>query len=118
MPTSVRWEVTDSPQIPVKSGAACGRTESSAPYRMRWTYSVRISELPQASREKSRKTKGVFLVASRGLRGEIEIPRARFLIATFAFGEAKEKAVPQLLLSNIGSYIDNCIVDHCGKISR
>lgn len=28
-----------------------------------------------------------------------------------------EKVVPQLLISNIGSYIDNCIVDHCGKIS-
>lgn len=66
--------VLSAPQIPVKSGAACGRTESSAPYRMRWTYSVRISELPQASRERARKTKGVLLVASRGLRGKIEIP--------------------------------------------
>jgi hypothetical protein len=85
---------------------------------MRWTYSVRISELPQASREKSRKTKGVFWSLQGGSGGKSKSPRARFLFATFAFGEAKEKVVPQLLISNIGSYIDDCIVDHCGKISR
>ena len=83
--------VLSAPQIPVKSGAACGRTESSAPYRMRWTYSVRISELPQASREKSRKTKGGFLVASRGLRGEIEIPPGSFSFPNLFFWRSKRK---------------------------
>ena len=29
--TSARWEVTSSPQLPVKTGISCGRTESSAP---------------------------------------------------------------------------------------
>ena len=31
MPTSARWEVTNSPKILVKTAAFCGRTESSAP---------------------------------------------------------------------------------------
>ena len=31
MPTSARWEAANSPKSSVKSGAACGRTESSAP---------------------------------------------------------------------------------------
>lgn len=83
--------VLSAPEIPVKSGAACGRTESSAPYRMRWTYSVRISELPQASREKSRKTEAVFLVGSRGLRGEIEIPPGIVFFLQLFLSEKQKK---------------------------
>ena len=66
-----------------------------APYEA-FSKNVRNSEMLQVSREKSRKTEGVFLVASRGLRGKIEIPRARFLFVTFSFGEAKEKVRPHL----------------------
>ena len=31
MPTSARWEVANSPKIPIKTGTFSGRTESSAP---------------------------------------------------------------------------------------
>ena len=48
------------------------------------------------------KTEAVFLVGSRELRGEIEIPpRARFLFAAFSFGEAKEKVGRQPQISNM-----------------
>ena len=73
---------------------------------------VRNFELLQISREKSRKTEAVFLVGSRGLRGEIEIPPARFLFVTFSFGEAKENADGQSQTSNMSSYIAKCIVHH------
>ncbi len=46
--------------------------KSCSPYKV-FSRNVRNSELFHASREKSRKTEGVFLVGSRGLRGEIEI---------------------------------------------
>ena len=52
------------------------------------------------------------MVGSRGLRGEIEIPPARFLLPAFSFGEAKENAEGQLQISNTGSYIVMCIIDH------
>ena len=45
-----------------------------------YKYSARRFELFQISRERSKKTEAVFLVGSRGLRREIEIPRARFLL--------------------------------------
>ena len=41
------------------------------------------------------KTEAVFMVGSRELRGEIEIPPG-----SFSFGEAKENAIPQSLISN------------------
>ena len=69
--------------------------------------SVGNSELFQITREKTRKTEAVFLVGSRELRGEIEIPPG-----SFSFGEAKENAVPQSQLFKRGSYIVVCIVDH------
>ena len=47
------------------------------------------------------KTEAVFMVGSRELRGKIEIPRARFLFATFSFGEAKEKVGRQPQISNM-----------------
>ena len=77
---------------------------------MCWTYSVRISELHQASREKSRKTKGVFLVALRGSGGKSKSLRARFLFPVFSFGEAKEKTEGQPQIYNMRSYIAACII--------
>ena len=71
---------TDSPQIFEKTVQSAGRTESSAP-----TNSVGNFERYQASREKSRKTEAVFLVGSRGLRGEIEIPPVLKLQTSEAF---------------------------------
>ena len=48
------------------------------------------------------KTEAAFLVASRGLRGgKSKSPRARFLFATFSFGEAKEKVGRQPQISNM-----------------
>ena len=67
----------------------------------------KIFELLQTTREKSRKTEAVFLVGSRGLRGEIEIPPG-----SFSFGEATENADGQLLISNMSSNIVKRIVDH------
>lgn len=55
--------------------------------------SVGNFELLQVSRERSKKTEAVFLVGSRGLRREIEIPPG-----SFSFGEAKEKVEPQSLI--------------------
>ena len=73
MPTSARWEVANSPKISVKIGAFCRVDVGIDPYNA-CTDSVRNFELFLVSREKSRKTKAVFLVASRGGPGEIEIP--------------------------------------------
>ena len=47
-----------------------------------------------------------------GSGGKSKSPRARFLFATFSFGEAKEKVVPQLQISNMSSCIAKCIVNH------
>ena len=89
---------TDSPQIFEKTVQSAGRTESSVP-----TNSVGNFELYQASREKSRKTEGVFLVGSRG-PGEIEIPPDSFSFPIFSFGEAKENAGQQPQIFNTSSY--------------
>ena len=62
--------------------------------------SVRDFGLLQISREKSRKTEGVFLVGSRGSGGKSEFPRAHFLLPAFSFGEAKENAGQQLQVFN------------------
>ena len=153
MPTSARWEVTNSPKISVKStysaggqsrpplqgelrlvvgaddsvgplgsckfaeqfskkqvqtaGSMCtGKRQTHIrnapsprtavtgidPYEA-YKYSARRFELFQISRERSKKTEAVFLVGSRGLRREIEIPPG-----SFSFGEAKEKVEPQSLI--------------------
>ena len=63
------------------------------PYKS-FSNSVRNSELLQISRERSKKTEAVFLVALRGSGGKSKSPRARFLFVTFSFGEAKEKVRP------------------------
>ena len=158
MPTSARWEVTNSPKISVKStysaggqsrpplqgelrlvvgaddsvgplgsckfaeqfckkqvqtaGSMCtGKRQTHIrnapsprtavtgidPYEA-YKYSARRFELLQISRERSKKTEAVFLVASRRFRGKSKSLRARFLFATFSFGEAKEKVEPQSLI--------------------
>ena len=50
-----------------------------------YRHCIKNSELFQISREKSRKTEAVFLVGSRGLRGEIEIPPVLKLQTSEAF---------------------------------
>ena len=73
--------------------------------------SVRNFVLLQISREKTRKTEAVFLVAFKVAPGESEIFPARFLFVTFSFGEAKENVMPQPLRlpSRTG---------RCGRIRR
>ena len=61
---------------------------------------------------KVQKTEGVFLVGSRRTGGKSKSLRARFLLPAFSFGEAKENAEGQLQISNTGSYIVMCIIDH------
>ena len=73
---------------------------------------MRNFELLQITRERSKKTEEVFLVGSRRSGGKSKSLRARFLFATFSFGEAKEKVEPQLQIFKKISYIDMCIVDH------
>ena len=53
------------------------------------------------SRERSKKTEAVFLVGSRESEGKSKSPQARFLFATFSFGEAKEKVGRQPQISNM-----------------
>ena len=111
MPTSARWEVANSPKIPVKYGASCRVDVGIDPYEA-CTHGVRSFELLHISREKSRKTEGVFLVGSWRPGGKSKSLRARFLLPAFSFGEAKENAEGQLQISNTGSYIVMCIIDH------
>ena len=74
---------------------------------------ARNFELLQISREKSRKTEAVFLVALKGAPGgKSKSPRARFLFVTFSFGEAKEKVKLHPLISKKSSYLDKHIVNH------
>ena len=54
-----------------------------------------LAQSYQSSRERSKKTEAVFLVGSRESEGKSKSPQARFLFATFSFGEAKEKVGPQ-----------------------
>ena len=95
MPTSARWEVANSPKIPVKYGASCRVDVGIDPYEA-CTHGVRSFELLHISREKSRKTEAVFLVGSRESEGKSKSPQALFLLPAFSFGEAKENAVPHL----------------------
>ncbi len=111
MPTSARWEVTNSPQIPVKSVYTAGSMWASTPTKL-FSRNVGNFELLQISREKSRKTEGVFPVASRGSGGKSKSPRARFLFPIFSFGEAKEKIEGQPLISNMSFCIPKCFVPH------
>ena len=55
-----------------------------------------LTHICQSSRERSKKTEAVFLVGSRRSGGKSKSLRARFLFATFSFGEAKEKVGRQL----------------------
>ena len=64
------------------------------------------------SREKSRKTEGVFLVASRGFRGEIEIPPGSFSFCHFFFWRSKRKSDTAAADFRKCSYIDRLVVDH------
>ena len=54
---------------------------------------------PAAARERSKKTEAVFLVASRGLRGEIRNPTGRFFsfANVFFFGGTKKKMLKRPL---------------------
>ena len=74
---------------------------------------VRNFELFQITREKSRKTEGVFLVGSRRSGGKSKSLRARFLLPAFSFGEAKENADGQLQISKKGSYIVKLAIKNC-----
>ncbi len=53
---------------------------------------VQIAELLQASRERSKKTEAVFLVALKGAPGEIEIPPGSFSFCNFFFWRSKRKS--------------------------
>ena len=97
MPTSARWEVANSPKIPVKYGASCRGDVGIDPYEA-CTHGVRSFELLHISREKSRKTEEVFLVGSRRPGGKSKSLRARFLLEK-GLGEAKENADGQSLIS-------------------
>ena len=79
MPTSARWEVANSPKIPVKYGASCRVDVGIDPYEA-CTHGVRSFELLHISREKSRKTEEVFQVGSRRAGGKSKSIRARFLL--------------------------------------
>ena len=61
----------------------------------------RISTLFLLPREKSRKTEEVFWSVQGGSGGKSKSPRARFLFATFSFGEAKEKVGLHLQISRV-----------------
>ena len=87
-----------------KTGASCRVDVGIDPYNA-YRRCIKNSELHQASREKSRKTEGVFLVGSRGAGGKSKSPRARFLFPIFSFGEAKEKTERQPQISNTSSYL-------------
>ena len=80
MPTSAHRGVSNSPKISVKSVQSAWADVGIGPYNA-FKNRVGIFELFLVSRERSKKTEAVFLVGSRGLRGEIEIPPgARFLL--------------------------------------
>ena len=77
-----------------------------------------LREMPEISSSfsnfagKIQENRGGFLGRFKGLRGEIEIPRARFLFPVFSFGEAKEKTEGQPQIFKKNSYIDMCTIDH------
>ena len=73
-----------------KNGAFCRVDVGIDPYNT-YADNIRNSELLQISRERSKKTEAVFLVALRGLRGEIEIPPGSFSFASVFFWRSKRK---------------------------
>ena len=72
---------------------------------------IRNSELFQISREKSKKTEAVFLVALKEVRGEIEIPPGSFSFCHFFFWRSKRKSETAVANFKKHSYIDKRIVD-------
>ena len=100
MPFLQKYDITFL-RPPTIGGAAFSKKPADRVIRLYKTYkiSVRSSELFQIARERSKKTEGVFLVASRRSGGKSKSLRARFLFPVFSFGEAKENAVPQSLIS-------------------
>ena len=101
MPTSARWAAANLPKISEKTvhpaGAMCtgkrqthirnapsSRTAVTSidPYNA-YRRCIKNSELHQASREKSRKTEGVFLVGSRGAGGNQNPPGLVFFSQSF-----------------------------------
>ena len=70
-------------------------------------------KLYQITREKSRKTEGVFLVGSRRSGGKSKSLRARFLLPAFSFGEAKENAEGQSQIFNMRSLIIEFLLELC-----
>ena len=60
-----------------------------------------LTYIYQISRERSKKTEGVFLVGSRRSGGKSKSLRARFLLPAFSFGEAKENADGQLQICTV-----------------
>ena len=89
---------TNSPKISVKNSAFCRADRVDRPYNACMD-GARNFELFQITREKSRKTEEVFLVGLRRSGGKSKSLRARFLFATFSFGEAKEKVGQQSQIS-------------------
>ena len=84
MPTSAHWEVTNLQRISVKTVHSAWADVGIGPYKP-FLGSVGNFELLQITRERSKKTEEVFLVGSRGLRGEIEIPPGLKLQTSEAF---------------------------------
>ena len=67
-----------------------------------------FAQIYQTSRERSKKIEAVFLVGSRESEGKSKSPQARFLFATFSFGEAKEKVGPQSQICRRLSTLQQC----------
>ena len=99
--------------LPLFAAACCNPSGAARqlPFQESLGY-VRNFELLQISRERSKKTEAVFLVALRGSGGKSKSLRARFLLPAFSFGEAKENAEGQSQISNMSPYIGVYIVDH------
>ena len=75
-----------------KTGASCRVDVGIDPYNA-YRRCIKNSELLQVPREKSRKTEAVFLVALRASVGKSKST------GSFSFGEAKENAEQQPLIS-------------------
>jgi len=104
MPFLQNYDITFLRPPPI-GGAAFSKKPADRVIRLYKTYkiSVRGSELFHLARERSKKTEGVFLVASRRSGGKSKSLRARFLFPVFSFGEAKEKTEGQPQVSNMNS---------------
>ena len=88
-------DCADSHWISVYCSCLLQPLRRCAPAPLSWEpRGVRNFELLQISRERSKKTEAVFWSVQGGPGGEIEISPG-----SFSFGEAKERVVPQLLIS-------------------